>query len=261
MVTVNNTLKNVKAHRQSILKNLCANLIRNEYIVTTSAKARKAQPLIEKFLSRSIHANKQYPENDKRPVTKRISEIAIFGYLQNADRTEVGTKVIKELTSRYKNRTQGFTRVIKLEPRLGEDKASMSVLELVDSKYEIKFWFTAKAVAKLELQQIPLDDVTELNVRKLTERRIDGEQKFRDAVETCKREFFKMGVDAEGNQVMDDGVDEKLKLSLESLPNMNRHVGNLKGKLLVSKKFKTKSRPQRAEVQIPQSPFLKQTQM
>lgn len=73
-----------------------------------------------------------------------------------------------------------------------EDKAPMCVLELVDSKYEIKLWFTAKAVAKLELQNIPLDDITELNVKKLTSGRPDGEQVFRDAVETCKRNFSNM---------------------------------------------------------------------
>ena len=42
-----------------IYKNLCANLIRHEYIVTTSAKAKAAQPYIEKFLANTIKQNKR----------------------------------------------------------------------------------------------------------------------------------------------------------------------------------------------------------
>ena len=79
---------------------------------------------------------------------------------------ECGLKVLEEIVERYPKRQTGFTRIIKLEPRLGEDKAPMSVIELVDSNYEIKFWYTAKTVARLELQGIELDDLTELNIKK-----------------------------------------------------------------------------------------------
>ena len=65
----------------------------------------------------------------------------------------------------------------------------MSVIELVDSNYEIKLWYTAKTVARLELQGIELDDITELNIKKLTQYRVNGEQVFREAVETCKKNF------------------------------------------------------------------------
>ncbi|CCG24874.1 Mrpl8 mitochondrial 60S ribosomal protein subunit [Candida orthopsilosis Co 90-125] len=252
MVTINHFNKDVATHKKMIYKNLCANVIRNENIITTQAKARQAQPHIERFLGKALAESKNIT-NSTNPAEKLL-KIKAFGYLQPPDKQDVGLKVIRELTNRYKNRDHGFTRIIKLEPRLGEDKAPMCVLELVDSKYEIKLWFTAKAVAKLELQNIPLDDITELNVKKLTSSRPDGEQVFRDAVETCKKEFFKHGVETE-----EDVVDEKLKKSLESLPNMERHTGELKGKLLVSKKYKTKPRrtPTQQESVIPPSPFLK----
>lgn len=252
MVTINHFNKDVATHKKMIYKNLCANVIRNENIITTQAKARQAQPHIERFLGKALAESKNIT-NSTNPAEKLL-KIKAFGYLQPPDKQDVGLKVIRELTNRYKNRDHGFTRIIKLEPRLGEDKAPMCVLELVDSKYEIKLWFTAKAVAKLELQNIPLDDITELNVKKLTSSRPDGEQVFRDAVETCKKEFFKHGVETE-----EDVVDEKLKKLLESLPNMERHTGELKGKLLVSKKYKTKPRrtPTQQESVIPPSPFLK----
>lgn len=204
MVTINHFNKDVATHKKMIYKNLCANVIRNENIITTQAKARQAQPHIERFLGKALAESKNIT-NSTNPAEKLL-KIKAFGYLQPPDKQDVGLKVIRELTNRYKNRDHGFTRIIKLEPRLGEDKAPMCVLELVDSKYEIKLWFTAKAVAKLELQNIPLDDITELNVKKLTSGRPDGEQVFRDAVETCKKEFFKHGVETE-----EDVVDEKLK--------------------------------------------------
>ena len=265
MVTINHFNKDVATHKKMIYKNLCANVIRNENIITTQAKARQAQPHIERFLGKALAESKAIAAA-KATATPgdKLLQIKAFDYLQPPDKQDVGLKVIRELTNRYQNRDHGFTRIIKLEPRLGEDKAPMCVLELVDSKYEIKLWFTAKAVAKLELQNIPLDDITELNVKKLTSGRPDGEQVFRDAVETCKKEFFKHGVEAEAEEGAAAAVvDEKLKRLLESLPNMERHTGELKGKLLVSKKYKTKPRrttaaqeKQEASV-IPPSPFLK----
>ncbi|KAI5952093.1 hypothetical protein KGF57_004222 [Candida theae] len=291
MVTINHFNKDVAAHKKMIYKNLCANVIRNENIITTQAKARQAQPHIERFLGKALAESKQLARSTTTTTTtttsssnnnpgEKLLQIKAFDYLQPPDKQDVGLKVIRELTQRYANRDHGFTRIIKLEPRLGEDKAPMCVLELVDSKYEIKLWFTAKAVAKLELQNIPLDDITELNVKKLTSGRPDGEQVFRNAVETCKKEFFKNGIEEKevggGGGEERDGTDsatatttiddEKLRKSLESLPNMERHTGELKGKLLVSKKYKTKPRrtPGATEAQlgssnIPQSPFLRST--
>ncbi|KAI5967408.1 hypothetical protein CANMA_003051 [Candida margitis] len=255
MVTINHFNKDVATHKKMIYKNLCANVIRNENIITTQAKARQAQPHIERFLGKALAESKTVNAPNSG---EKLLKIKAFDYLQPPDKQDVGLKVIRELSDRYKNRDHGFTRIIKLEPRLGEDKAPMCVLELVDSKYEIKLWFTAKAVAKLELQNIPLDDITQLNVKKLTSGRPEGEQVFRDAVETCKKEFFKHGVED-----ADATVDAKLKQSLESLPNMERHTGDLKGKLLVSKKYKTRPRMSNSDSNTPQesvippSPFLK----
>ncbi|KAI3404184.2 hypothetical protein KGF56_003084 [Candida oxycetoniae] len=248
MVTVNNVQKNVAGHKAMIYKNLCANLIRNEYIVTTSSKASKAQPLIEKFLARALKENSKFTEDPKL----KLSKMASLEYLQPPDKASVGTKVINELSKRYANRTHGFTRIIKLEPRLGEDKAPMSVLELVDSKYEVKFWYIAKTVARLELQNVPLDDITELNMKKLIANRHNGEQVFRDAVETCKKEFFRIKDDSEPS-------DEKMQKILKNLPNMERHTGSLKGKLLVSKKYNVRPRREMEPVPLPQSPYLKST--
>lgn len=244
--------KNVIGHKKLIYKNLCANLIRHEHIITTSAKAKAAQPYIEKFIADSVRQNKELPESIKG-LKKKVQSIKAFDYLQPAERMECGLKILQDIVKRYPERKTGFTRIIKLEPRLGEDKAPMSVLELVDSNYEIKFWYTAKTVARLELQDIEFDDLTELNIKKLTQFRINGESEFRDAVEVCKKEFFSQ--DGESNN-----VPEEIQQNLSNLPNMERHTGKLKGKLLVSKKYNTKPRPQKENLLFPPSPFLKQEQ-
>lgn len=238
---------NVARHVKLMNKNLCANLIRHEYIVTGRAKAKRAQSKIESFLSKAIEENKKLMEEGKEVSVQNLKSLS---YLQPPDRNEIGSKIIKELSERYPNRTHGFTRIIKLEPRLGEDKAPMSVIELVDSEFEIKFWYTAKIVARLELQGLPLDDLTEYSVKKLTQFRKDGEQKFREAVETTKKEFFKY--DPETNEVADDDM----KNNLRNLPkNLEFYGGSLKGKVVASKKFNTTKRPERKQVEIPKSPF------
>ena len=138
-------------------------MIRHEYIVTTSAKAKAAQPYIEKFLANTIKQNKNYEAVTN--LEDKLKSIKALSYLQPPDRVECGLKMLDDIINRYPQRTHGFTRVIKLEPRLGDDKAPMSVIELVDSNYEIKLWYTAKTVARLELQGIELDDITELNIK------------------------------------------------------------------------------------------------
>lgn len=240
---------NVARHVKLMDKNLCANLIRHEYIVTGRTKAKRSQQKIERFLSRAIHEDKQMTGKDEE---FKLKNNKAFSYLQPPDKREVGSKIINELVGRYPERTHGFTRIIKLEPRLGEDKAPMSVLELVDSEYEIKFWYTAKIVARLELQELQLDDLTNHMVHKLTKLRPDGPNKFREAVDTAKVEFFKYDVEA------GEVKDEEMKKNLENLPkNLEYHGGSMSGKLLMSKKFKTVPRSEPKEVELPKSPFLK----
>ncbi|KAG2731212.1 hypothetical protein G9P44_005628 [Scheffersomyces stipitis] len=240
---------NVARHVKSMDKNLTANLIRHEYIVTTRTKAKRVQAKAETFLADALHRNDKIAQD--QPINSKIVANRALNFLQPPDKFEVGSKIIQELAPRYQQRRSGFTRIIKLEPRLGEDKAPMSVIELVDSEYEIKFWYTAKIVARLELQGLKVDDITQLNVQKLTKFRPEGEKEFAAAVETCKVEFFKY--DPETQQVTDP---EALK-NLENLPvNLEYYGGDLSGSLVASKRFNTQPRPEKEQAEIPVSPFV-----
>lgn len=237
---------NVARHVKLMDKNLCASLIRHEHIVTTRAKAKRAQAKIEKFLSDTMHQQKQLQGD----LAYKLENVTALKFLQPPDRAEIGSKVLDELVKRYPNRLTGFTRIIKLEPRLGEDKAPMSVLELVDSEYEIKFWYTAKIVARLQLQGLVLDDITQVNVDKLTKLRTNGVEIFEEAVKTCKETFFK------NDPLTDEVTDVKIKKSLENKPNLDFHGGSRVGEFTRSKKHPTIPRAERAVLELPKSPFL-----
>lgn len=237
---------NVARHVKLMNKNLCANLIRHEYIVTGRTKAKRAQAKIESFLAKALHENEK---NQDQSFEQRFASNKALNYLQPPDKKEVGSKVIEELSKRYPKRKHGFTRIIKLEPRLGEDKAPMSVLELVDSEFEIKFWYTAKIVARLELQGLPVDALTQHNVEKLVQFRPEGETSFRRAVEEAKVRFFKYN--AETGAVEDPEVAKSLenKPPKMSFYNKNATFGK-------SKKFSVKDREAKPAVELPKSPFL-----
>lgn len=233
---------NVARHVKLMNKNLCANLIRHEYIVTGRTKAKRAQLEIESFLGKALHQNRVLKDE---PLATRYSLVSALNYLQPPDKREVGMKVLGELSERYADRTHGFTRIIKLEPRLGEDKAPMSVLELVDLDFEIKFWYTAKIVARLELQGLPVDALTQKNVDKLTALRPGGAARFREAVEEAKVGFF--AYNPETQQVEDPAVEENLA---------NKPAKVFEHPLARRKHFRAQPRSEPVAAAVPKSPFL-----
>ncbi|OWB67452.1 hypothetical protein B5S33_g2724 [[Candida] boidinii] len=171
--------RNAKQLRHT-MRNLVASLIENESVTTTAAKAKIAQGWVENLITKA--------KNAKSP-----SEISRAKVLVGADiykQNETLPKIFDELVPRYGKRRGGYTRILKLEPRIG-DNAPQVILELVDSsKREMKFWYIARVVARLELQGLELDSLTQKNVRSLLIHRENGEEVFRDAVKLCKERFY-----------------------------------------------------------------------
>lgn len=102
-------------HRVSMYRNLVTDLLRYEKLVTTEAKAKEVRGMAEKVITLGkdgdLHARRQASAfvTDKKVVKKLFDELA----------------------PRYADRPGGYTRVVKLEPRLG-DGAAMARLELVE---------------------------------------------------------------------------------------------------------------------------------
>lgn len=108
-------LSRTKAHRDALLSNLACQLIEHKRIVTTLAKAKAlrvyVEPLITKGKTNSTHQ-------------RRI----VFSYLQDK---EAVTELFGSVAEKVAGRPGGYTRIIKLGTRTG-DNAETAMIELVD---------------------------------------------------------------------------------------------------------------------------------
>ncbi|ODV85679.1 hypothetical protein CANARDRAFT_27782 [[Candida] arabinofermentans NRRL YB-2248] len=191
--------RSAKALRHT-MRNLASSLIQYESVTTTFAKAKMVQGLVENLITKTKNADLKSSEVEK------LLKIKLVGELYNQDITV--PKMMNELRDRYSKRQGGYTRIIKLEPRIG-DNAPQAIVELVDSSSrEMKFWYIARVVARLELQGLPLDQLTKKNVESLLHHRVDGAKKFRDAVELSKKRWY----------MNENG--KVIKERLENLPRM-----------------------------------------
>jgi large subunit ribosomal protein L17 len=105
------------AHRQALLRNLSKELLEKEKIKTTLSKAKELQPYAEKLVTLS----KRETLHARRLVLRKIQD------------KKVVAKLFDALSARYAQRPGGYTRVIKLGPRPG-DNAEMAIIELVEAE-------------------------------------------------------------------------------------------------------------------------------
>ena len=117
----NKKLNRTSTHRKAMFMNLSNALIKHEQITTTLPKAKELKRFVEKIISLGKNGD----------LTSRRKAISI---LQDQ---EMVKKVFDTISERYKERNGGYTRVIKLGNRFG-DNAPMAVIELVDRDEEAK---------------------------------------------------------------------------------------------------------------------------
>jgi large subunit ribosomal protein L17 len=101
-------------HQKAILGNLVASLIAAEGIVTTEARAKALRPVAEKIITK---ARKGGVHNHRQVVS----------FIGDKD---MAHKLFEEIAPRYEDRQGGYTRILKLGPRHG-DNAPMARIELV----------------------------------------------------------------------------------------------------------------------------------
>lgn len=160
---------------KNMMKNLMSALIKYESIVTTQAKARAMKMSADKLISisKAPDMKRAYAK-----ATKKVSEPEA-----------VLPKLFNDLRQRYQNRNGSFTRVINLEPRIS-DSAPRSIIELVDGKREFKYWYLAKTVARLQLQGLQIDPITQKKVDDVLKFKPGGKQEFQKLVDRLKVECF-----------------------------------------------------------------------
>jgi large subunit ribosomal protein L17 len=102
------------AHQKAMMGNLVASLIAAEGLVTTEAKAKALRPIVEKCITKAkkggVHRHRQ-----------------VVSFIRDKD---MAHKLFADIGPRYAERSGGYTRILKLGPRHG-DNAPMCRIELV----------------------------------------------------------------------------------------------------------------------------------
>lgn len=108
-------------HRKAIFRNMLTDLLRHEKIKTTDTRAKEIRRIAEKYITLAkkgtLHARRM-----------------AAGYVRDK---EVLQKLFDELAARFKERPGGYTRIVKLGVRVG-DNAPISLIELIQEEYKPK---------------------------------------------------------------------------------------------------------------------------
>lgn len=108
--------------RKALFRDLATDLIINERIETTHAKAKELRPLVEKLITLGkrgdLHARRQAASFVRNEVADEESG------------TKALQKLFSDIATRYEERQGGYTRILKLGPRRG-DNAEMAIIEFV----------------------------------------------------------------------------------------------------------------------------------
>src|SRR4030095_2450989 len=141
-------------HRMSLLRNLAVSLInsREERIVTTLPKAKELRPFVEQAITLSLRGGGLDGDGSEARALHLRRQAASFFHAGNTYQSELtgrrgqmrpartaGVAALKrlfdELGERYQDRPGGYTRILKLGHRAG-DNAELAIIELVDNPRE-----------------------------------------------------------------------------------------------------------------------------
>ena len=146
-------LNRTPAHRKMLYRNLVTALFKHERIQTTVPKAKEARSVAEKLITFA----KRGDLHARRMAARKVNEPAVL------------QKLFEEIGPRYAERPGGYTRIMRMGPRKG-DNAEMAILELVDNTVRPKHTDSLKrkrarkvleaqekAEAKAALQEAPAE--------------------------------------------------------------------------------------------------------
>lgn len=126
------------AHRKALLRNLISELICHEQVLTTEAKARMLRPAAEKVITLAKRGLVKGMDNPAAEVhARRLAANRITRFRTIEDEygdyydVDVVHRLFDEIAPRYADRNGGYTRLVKLGKRPG-DNADMAVLMLVE---------------------------------------------------------------------------------------------------------------------------------
>ena len=133
----NKKLNKTSSHRKSMFMNLSNSLIKHEQITTTLAKAKELRRFVEKIVTLGKRGD----------LFSRRKAVSI---LQDQ---KMSKKVFDVLAVRYKERKGGYTRIIKLGNRFG-DNAPTAVIEFVDRDENAKGIDSGPVIEKKSTEEV-----------------------------------------------------------------------------------------------------------
>ena len=133
----NKKLNKTSSHRKAMFMNMSNALIKHEQITTTLAKAKELRRFVEKIVTLGKKAD----------LLSRRKAISI---LQDQ---KMSKKVFDVLSDRYKNRSGGYTRIIKIGNRFG-DNAPTAVIEFVDRDEDAKGKDSGPVIEKKSTEEV-----------------------------------------------------------------------------------------------------------
>jgi large subunit ribosomal protein L17 len=133
------------SHRRAMFRALTANLVAHERIETTDAKAKELRRVAERLITRAVRLGPiAYTPHDQLTVEDRLRRQSVqrqvgeflrrFAVVQKdgqEQKIDLLEKVFVDLTVRFHGRAGGYTRIVKLGRRRG-DNAPMSLIEFVE---------------------------------------------------------------------------------------------------------------------------------
>ena len=133
----NKKLNKTSSHRKAMFMNMSNALIKHEQITTTLAKAKELRRFVEKIVTLGKKGD-------------LISRRKTISTLQDNKMTQ---KVFDILADRYKKRSGGYTRIIKLGNRFG-DNAPTAVIEFVDRDENAKGLDSGPIIEKKSTEEV-----------------------------------------------------------------------------------------------------------
>ncbi len=134
------------SHRRAMFRALASNLVIHERIETTDAKAKELRRIVERMIGRAIRLGPiAYTGQDQLSAADRARRLAAQRHLarflrrfavshdgESVKQVDLLEKVFVNLAKRFQDRHGGYTRIVKIGPRAG-DNAPMSIIEFVSS--------------------------------------------------------------------------------------------------------------------------------
>ena len=133
----NRKLNRTSSHRIAMLKNLSNSLIKHEQITTTLSKAKELRKFVEKIITLGKKGDL---------ASRRKCQSTLNGQ-------KLTEKIFNVFAKRYKTRNGGYTRIIKLGNRFG-DNAPIAVIELVDRDEDAKGKDSGPIVKKKPTEEV-----------------------------------------------------------------------------------------------------------